>query len=385
MRILWHSTSPICRTGYGNITRALITKLRDAGHLVRIGTKHGDKNWHTWNDFEIFEAIDTVYVNQMLQQEGFDYIFTMWDIWLMYEKRPYPRKKWVAYVPVDTEWISPQLVSVTQQAGMTIAMSEHGLRELQGAGIYTHYAPLGIDTKTFRPDAAGRQDFRGHFGWGDDIFLIGSVGLNYKDDRKGFIPLMMAFKEFHRRHPNARLYIHSLANERSVMADCVIYHEMAAHLGIDSLLAWPNQSDYVLGRIDEEQLCNIYNGFDVFCLSTKGEGFGMPLIEAQACGVPIITTATTTGPELVGPGWLIDVDPLDDKAFLMHKGWRLEPRPSQVLVKLEEAYAAWQGGAWGELKAKSVENAARFDWDIVWPKYWLPILAEMEKRLDEKP
>lgn len=381
MRILWHSTSPICRTGYGNITRALITKLRDAGHFVRVGTKHGDKNWHDWNGFDIFEAVDTVIVNQMLQNEGFDYILTMWDIWLMYEKRPYPKKKWVAYVPVDTEWISPQLVSVAQQAGMVIAMSEHGLRELQGAGIYTHYAPLGIDTKVFRPDDSGRQDFRSHFGWGDDIFVIGSVGLNYKDDRKGFIPLMTAFKEFHKRHPNARLYIHSLANERNTVGDCVIYHELAAHLGIDSLLAWPNQSDYLLGRIDEDQLCNIYNGFDVFCLSTKGEGFGMPIIEAQACGVPVITTATTTGPELVGPGWLIDVNPMDDRAFLMHQGWRLEPRPSQILAQLEAAYAAWQGSAWGEFKAKSVENAVRFEGNAVWSKYWLPLLAEMEKRL----
>jgi hypothetical protein len=38
--------------------------------------------------------------------------------------------------------------------------------------------------------------------------------LNYGDDRKGFIQLMKAFKSFHEDHPEARLYLHTLANHR---------------------------------------------------------------------------------------------------------------------------------------------------------------------------
>jgi glycosyltransferase involved in cell wall biosynthesis len=276
-------------------------------------------------------------------------------------------------------------------------MSAHGVRELKTAGLNFLYAPLGIDTKIFKPNADGRKAFRSELGLTDENFVIGSVGLNYRDDRKGFIPLMIAFKEFHAQHPEARLYIHSLANERNMMADCINYHEFAARLGIDKWLIWPNQREYYLGRIGEDQLCEIYNGFDVFCLATKGEGFGIPIIEAQACGIPAITTETTTGPELFGPGWLIPVDKMDDTNFLLHQTWRLEPRPSSILYKLEDAFASWKNSKapsneqdewfkdWSKLKENSIANASQYDWNIIWPKYWEPILKTMESKLENWP
>jgi glycosyltransferase involved in cell wall biosynthesis len=43
----------------------------------------------------------------------------------------------------------------------------------------------------------------------------------------------------------------------------------------------------------------VYNLMDVFYLSTSGEGFGIPIIEAMACEVPVVATDYTTTPELV--------------------------------------------------------------------------------------
>jgi len=44
-------------------------------------------------------------------------------------------------------------------------------------------------------------------------------------------------------------------------------------------------------NLDDEELAALYRGCDVFVLPYRGEGFGMPLIEAMACGKPVITTA----------------------------------------------------------------------------------------------
>ena len=48
-----------------------------------------------------------------------------------------------------------------------------------------------------------------------------------------------------------------------------------------------------------QQMNEIYNVMDVFFLSTGGEGFGIPIIEAMACSIPVVATDYTTTPELV--------------------------------------------------------------------------------------
>lgn len=383
MRILWHSVSPLASTGYGNCTKELTRRIQDLGHFVRIGTKHGDHKWYEVDGIEVFDGVDTVLVNQMIEEEKFDYIVTMWDIWTIDEKRQYLKDKWVASIPVDTEWISDTLKRVVQNVGVPVAMSLHGKRELEAAGLKdVRYAPLGFDDKVFRPLPEAREAFRKELGLTDENFVIGSVGLNYGDDRKGFIPLLLAFKDFHERHAEARLYLHTIANEREVLAESINFHKIVGYLGLRDAVIWPDQKSLLQNRIDPGWLAEIYNGFDVMCLCTKGEGFGLPLIEVQGCGIPVVTTATTSGPELdaANPGWLIDVD-ADDKHWLGTGCFRLEPRPSKILVALENIYADWKLPDWPLWKSRVRMSMAKYSWDAVWLKYWKPLLTEMEMRL----
>lgn len=380
MRILWHSTSPMASSGYGVVTKEIIQRLKAMGHFVRVGTKHEDHGWYKWNGFEVFEGTDTFFINQMIKDEDFDYIVTLWDIWLLNGKRQYPKKKWVAYIPIDTEWISKVLAKVCLNTGVQIAMSRHGERELRSIKLNPFYAPHGIDTEVFKPNPDSREAFRDELGLTEEHFVIGSVGLNYGDDRKGYILLMQAFKEFHKQHPKSVLYLHSLANERNARSGFINYHKIALNLGIDKALIWPPQLDYVLNRIDANWLAEIYNGFDVFCLPTKGEGFGLPIIEAQACGVPVILTNTTSCPELCKAGWLIEMTD-DDKRWLPNETWRLEAKPSAILKSLEGAYSIWKSGGFDFMRKEARQKILEYSWDNVWEKHWLPIFKELEKRL----
>ena len=387
MRILWHSTNPLAHSGYGNMTRELIVRLRDRGHFIRVATKHADHAWNDWNRFEVCEGTNTLYMNQMLEEENFDYIITLWDIWLMNGKRQYTKDKWIAYVPVDTEWISDAMKKVLKNTASQIVMSKHGERELKRVGYKPTYAPPGIDTKQFKPISGGRKAFRNDIGLDDDNFVIGTVGLNYGDDRKGFIPLMVAFKEFHKQHPEARLFIYSWANDHSSVADRINYNKVVESLKIQEWVGWPHQAEIFLGRITADMLCEIYNGFDVFCLPTKGEGFGLPLIEAPSCGIPVITTATTTGIELQEAGlvsWLIPIDKLDDSRWLPTGAWRYEPRPSEIIRCLEAAYNCWKHSDYQKIKTEVRQRALEYDWDKVWDKYWMPLVKKMEKELKNK-
>jgi glycosyltransferase involved in cell wall biosynthesis len=64
------------------------------------------------------------------------------------------------------------------------------------------------------------------------------------------------------------------------------------------------------GRLDREDLRRLYSCADVFVFPSRYEGFGMPVLEAMACGAPTITSSTSSLPEVAGDAALL-VDPDD--------------------------------------------------------------------------
>ena len=61
---------------------------------------------------------------------------------------------------------------------------------------------------------------------------------------------------------------------------------LAARLGIGKWVTYPDQYAYDTNLITREQLAAWYRGLDVLSICSYGEGFGLPLIEAQAAGIP---------------------------------------------------------------------------------------------------
>lgn len=70
----------------------------------------------------------------------------------------------------------------------------------------------------------------------------------------------------------------------------------------------------VLGRVSRRALRTLYNLATVFVYPSLAEGFGLPVVEAMACGAPVLTSNTTSLPEVVGDAALT-VDPLDQGAL----------------------------------------------------------------------
>lgn len=67
----------------------------------------------------------------------------------------------------------------------------------------------------------------------------------------------------------------------------------AARLGVGGLVEFP-------GRVDDEDLIDLYRAADLFVFPSQKEGFGLVLVEAMACGLPVVASAAPPIPEVVG-------------------------------------------------------------------------------------
>jgi len=403
MRILWQSSTPECVSGYGNASREAIKRLVADGHFVRIATKHPHSSgWSHWpvpetdKCIEICDGTNIRFLNEMIEEEKFDLIYSLWDIWGLRGKRYPTPDRWLAHIPVDTEKIHNALAEVSRAPGVVAAMSRHGERELKSLGLAPLYAPLGIDTKKFRFKPEARAAVREQLGLGDGDFLLGTVGLNYQDDRKNFINLFRAFAKFRDDMRTAHgirafLFLHTAANENDTYPDEINYKRIIDKVGIADAVFFPlPQGAYMMGRLDEDFMADIYSAMDAYIQPSKGEGFGLPLIEAHACGLPTAATDTTSMPELAGPlGWkyTIKTDEFGDMVYLgAADGWRTVPRPPAILSALNAIFRDWLDAYSRPLKDTrdlyrqwAVEN---YDWDAVWPA-WQAMFGEADRRLSE--
>jgi len=94
------------------------------------------------------------------------------------------------------------------------------------------------------------------------------------------------------------------------------------------------------GRVSDEDLPAIYSGASMMGYVSHYEGFGMPIVEAMACGVPVITSNTSVMPEVAGDaGVLIDPASVDSitEAIKTIDGWSDSERQENITRGIERA------------------------------------------------
>lgn len=107
------------------------------------------------------------------------------------------------------------------------------------------------------------------------------------------------------------------------------------------------------GYVSEIDLAKIYNAVDLFVFPSLYEGFGMPPLEAMACGTPVITSDTSSLPEVVGDAAVI-ADPYDTEG-LAEKMYTL--LTDQTLCKsiIKKGFARSKVFNWDEAAKKTLE------------------------------
>jgi glycosyltransferase involved in cell wall biosynthesis len=390
MKLLWASNAGFVGTGYGQQTALVTQSLKADGHDVAVMANYGLQGTKLeWQGIPILPAGYDVWGNDVIGGHarthfGDDrgWVITLFDVWVA--KGPSWKELDVAsWVPVDHIPTPPKVVTYFNVTGaVPIAMSQFGQRMLANADLDALYAPHGVDTTTFRPDdfEINGMTPREAFGIPEDahVVLMNAANKGNHKIRKGFPQAFAAFGLFVKEHPDAVLFMHT---EKYGMADGVQLDRLAEACGIPAKnIMFTDQYAYRCG-LTPELLAAMYNAADVLLAPSMGEGFGIPVIEAQACGVPVIVSDFSAQPELVGSGWLVDGTPDWDEA---QASWLHLPNPGGILDALRESYN-------GEgVPERARAHALGYDHDLIFDTHWRPIIAELERRhtiptVDVKP
>lgn len=397
MKFLIHGNAPFVKSGYGVQVALLADRLDALGHEVAVSSTYGQQGaagtWTTTSGRPItvypcgyeINGNDVVHGHALHHFDGDPldgWIITLLDVWAL--RTPLLADFNVAsWCPVDHFPTPPEVVDYFKRTGATpIAMSRFGERLLFDAGLDPVYIPLSVDTKVMQPTptvrtASGILSARALLDIPRDAFCVGMVAMNkgWARDRKGFNEAFRAFGAFWQDHPEAILYLHA---EKFGGAEGINLVELAQHCAIpEHAIRWVDQYAYRLG-VPPGMMAATYTAVDVLLAPSHGEGFCVPLLEAQACGTPVICTDFSSQPELVGSGWLVSGQPEWDPS---QRASYVCPFVDEIVNALEKAHAA-------DLPAM-IEPAARFaamyDTDAVFEDFWLPFLASLEPQESEPP
>ncbi|RME33796.1 MAG: glycosyltransferase family 1 protein [Thermoflexia bacterium] len=184
----------------------------------------------------------------------------------------------------------------------------------------------GVDER-FRPDGEEGEGERLRARYGLDRPYVLAVGT--LQPRKNYVRLIRAFV----RLPAGETVL-VIAGGRGWM-----YEEV-----LEEAVRFPHRVR-VLGFVDEEDLPALYRGARLFVMPSFYEGFGLPVLEAMACGVPVVCSGVSSLPEVAGDAALL-VDPADEEGLA------------------EAMRRALEDGALREqMRTLGLARAATFTWD----------------------
>jgi glycosyltransferase involved in cell wall biosynthesis len=384
--ISWYSNSLNQPTGYGTQSQQVIQRLVRDGHKVAMLSNYGGEGVNStiesgagkiphysrgMNQYST-DVMPLHYQHWSAENPSLpSLLVTLYDCWVL-DNPALDSIPIASWVPIDHQPAPEKVLAWLKKPNVTpIAMSVFGKTMIENAGIESEYIPHAVDTKIFTPTEVLPEGISSReFVKGEDKFV---VGMNFANKAGGFIHRkavaenFLAFAIFASKHDDVILYIHS--DPYGKQSGFVLPNILAACGVPQEKVTFVDPIAYQYG-ISAKTLAAIYSAWDVGLFTNYGEGFGIPQIEAQACGVPIITSNFAASAELASSdSFLVNGQPFWDAG---QHCWFNVPNVQGIVDALEQAYQR------GRKKfPDTIAFAKNYDANKVYQESWKPLIEKL--------
>lgn len=367
------------QSGYANVARMLAPRWQALGHRVTVFELGGRINRPTQiGDIQVLPpALDPLgndIVDDHASRLRADAVISLTDAWGL-NGDVWGRTPWFPYTPIDHMPPTPAVVNSIRHCQRPIAMSTFGYQQLKGVGFEPYYAPLPYDPDVFSP--GDKVAARAALGFPQDVYLVAFVGVNDSvPSRKGIPELLTAWAMTTQQgRRDWMLYMHTAPTGNLALSPYggVNIPQLMTTFGIDqNTVRLPDEYDYRTG-IPQRALAELFRAADLLILPSRGEGFGLPLVEAQACGLTVATTNCAAQRELIFGG--IEID--GEVEWTWQGATVVRPGVASIAEALEAGYELRGNPKQREM---ALRGAAEYAVDNVVAKYWTPVLTDMAAR-----
>lgn len=402
MRIITVSDNPNMFSGLARVHRNIIDMLIDNGHHILPIIWHGYDNdtlqkikdkeikppalyYTTSSDQQVQmltipkgkdEQTSMKMLYEVIKTAKPDVVCTIGDYYDFYYMQSLKVKsdysfKWLAYLTIETDEIDEKLIPVFRYADGLAVPTNYGRTILESAVAKpVEVIPYGVDSKFRKLPEDERRRLREERDCADKVRFI-TVAQNTW--RKNLPALIQAVKLICHRDPHKRMqfYLHTnIDGDDSREMTLYDLRQIVTKLGVDDWFVFPNENTSEFLAPSDDYLIKEYNASDYFITPSICEGYGLPFLEAMACGVPVIANGASVMPEIIGPT-------MSDLSFGPAKrGWlvgnRVEIIPPSKMIKVPRqdalGQAIWEVVQWKDseqIRQNCIDYAKERTWEIM--------------------
>ena len=264
-------------TGVGRYAAEILHCLGDRVRIVRPANNAQGVRGHAWEQFTLPGKITSRSILWSPANTG--PLSNLNQVLTVHDLSPLEHPEW--FKPAFAIWYRVFLPILIRRVKCVITPSEHVRRKVVSRfhipedRVVAIHAGVNLD-RFYRQEAPTR--------FGRYILFVGSI-----EPRKNLPTLLTAWKLVEKRHPDVSLVLAGVPGP--------VFREVH----------FPGQVERLnlAGYIPDSGLPALYSGADIFILPSFDEGFGLPVLEAMACGTPVAASTQGALPEVIGDAGLL--------------------------------------------------------------------------------